>query len=98
MAGKMPKSVQSSKIFFNVRHELSVAQDYVLLRGCRIIIRYVLRHKAIQLALEGHQGVVKTKSLVRSKIWYLGIDRDIEKLVRSCIPCQANIVEDKPAP
>ena len=57
--------------FFNVRHELSVAQNYdVLLRGCRIIIPYVLRHKAIQLAHEGHQGVVKTKSLVRSKIWY----------------------------
>ena len=57
--------------FFNVRHELSVAQDYdVLLRGCRIIIPYVLRHKAIQLAHEGHQGVVKTKSLARSKIWY----------------------------
>ena len=52
------------KDFFNVPHELSVAQGYdVLLRGCRIIIPYVLRHKAIQLAHEGHQGVVKTKVL-----------------------------------
>ena len=94
----MPKSVWNSKIF-NVRHELSVAQDYyVLLRGCRIIIPYVLRHKAIQLVHEGHQGVVKTRSLVRSKIWYPGIDRDIEKLVSSCIQCQANIVENKPSP
>ena len=92
-----PKVSLELKDFFSMRHEVSVARDYdVLLRGCRIIIPYVLRHKAIQLAHEGHQGVVKTKSLFRSKIWYPGIDRDIEKLVSSCIPCQANIVENKP--
>ena len=58
----------------------------------------MLRHKATQLVHEDHQGVVKTKSFVRSKIWYPGIARNIEKLVSNCIPCQANIVENKPAP
>ena len=55
------------------------SEDYdVLLRGCRIIIPYVLRHKAIQLAHEGHQGVVKTKSLLRSKFGTLGLTETLK--------------------
>ena len=81
------------KKFYNVRHEFSVAQDYdVSLRGCRNIISYPL-HQSMQLPHECHQDVIK--GLVLSKIWYLGIDRVIEKLVLSCIRCQANVIENK---
>ena len=38
---------------------------------------------------EGHQGIVKTKRLLRSAVWFPGMDRMTEDVVRSCLPCQA---------
>jgi len=36
---------------------------------------------------EGHFGIVKMKNLSRSYCWWLGIDKDIEKLVKNCKAC-----------
>ena len=36
-----------------------------------------LRKINVKTALEGHLGIVKTKQLLKSKIWYPQIDRDI---------------------
>ena len=41
----------------------------LLLRGTRLIIPKSLREQVLQLAHEGHQGIVKTK--IRSKVWWL---------------------------
>ena len=49
-----------------------------------------LQSRTIQLAHEGHQGIQKTKSLIRSKVWFPGIDSLTEYAVSRCIPCQAN--------
>ena len=32
---------------------------------------------------------MKTKQLIREKVWFPGIDKQVEEVVRSCIPCQA---------
>jgi hypothetical protein len=32
---------------------------------------------------------VKTKTLLRTKVWWPGIDRQVETLIASCIHCQA---------
>ena len=34
-------------------------------------------------------GIVKTKQLLRSKVWFPGIDRHVENLVADSLPCQA---------
>ena len=77
--------------FYGIRDELTVnCNGNVLLRNTRIVIPASLQARAIQLAHEGHQGISKTKALVRSKVWFLGIDTAVEDAVRHCIPCQAN--------
>ncbi len=43
----------------------------MILRGSRI---FILQQKAIDIAHESHQGLVKTKSLLREKVWFPGID------------------------
>lgn len=40
------------------------------------------------LAHVGHQGMVKTKALIRSKVWFPEIDRMVEREVKSCLECQ----------
>ena len=49
-----------------------------------------LRQKAIQIAHEGHQGLVKTKQLLREKVWYPGIDKLAKHTVDTCLLYQAN--------
>ena len=45
-------------------------------------------------AHEGHQGIVRTKQMVREKVWWPGIVNQVETMVKACIPCQS--VADKP--
>ncbi|RDH88672.1 MAG: hypothetical protein DIZ79_14650, partial [endosymbiont of Lamellibrachia luymesi] len=77
--------------FRNVRDELTVGENGdFLLRDSRIVIPTALRSRVIQLAHEGHQGICKTKALIRSKVWFPGIDKETEAVVMGCIPCVAN--------
>ena len=55
-------------------------------------------HKvAVTLAHRGHQGIEKTKTLLRSKVFFLNMDQLTEDEIRHCIPCQAVSKEKAPA-
>ena len=71
-----------------VREELSIADGFIL-RGSRLIVPVKLQQRAIDLAHSSHQGIVKTKSLLRESLWFPGIDKMVESTVSHCIPCQA---------
>ena len=74
--------------YLKLKDELAVYQGNVL-RKSRIILPFSLRDRAVDLAHRGHQGVVKTKSLLREKVWFPGIDVMVEDKVKACLPCQA---------
>ena len=57
-----------------------------------------LRKRVIELAHEGHQGVVKTKQRVRTKVWWPKIDKDVESKCRSCHGCQLVGLPTPPEP
>ena len=38
----------------------------------------------------GHLGVVKTKGLARSLLWWPVLDKDIAQMIKHCATCQAN--------
>ena len=71
-----------------VKDELSVTEDQVVARGDRLVIPVSLQAKVIDLAHEGHQGICKTKSLLRSKVWFPNLDKLCEETVRKCFKCQ----------
>ena len=48
-----------------------------------------MQQKVIQLAHEGHQGIVKTKQLIRSTMWSPEIDAAVQEAVERCLPCHA---------
>ena len=57
------------KQFANVKAELTVnTESNLILRGSRIVIPTTLQQKAVEIAHEGHQGIVKTKKLLREKV------------------------------
>lgn len=79
---------------FHVRNELSINDTAdVLLRDHRIVIPTSLQQRVIDIAHEGHQGIVKTKQLLRQKVWFSGIDHMVERTVSECLPCQATTPE-----
>lgn len=91
--GRWHESDQSD--FTNFKDEPSVA-DGVILRDHRLVIPKVLHRKVIDIAHQSHQGIVKTKQLIREKVWFPGIDKQVEEVVRSCIQCQASYTGPTP--
>ena len=85
------------KPFSQVSDELSIYNG-VILRGTRIIIPGELQKSTLNLAHQGHQGVVKTKQLLRQKVWWLGIDKDTDSMISQCLPCQAQGPRTNPEP
>ena len=75
-----------------------MSSDGLILRGLRIVLPQSLRSSAVKLAHEGHQGICKTKSLLRAKIWFPGIDAMVEEEVRLCRECQINGEKVRPEP
>ena len=68
-----------------------LSADGIVLRGNRIVVPRSLRGRVLEIAHAGHQGIVKTKSLIRSRIWYPGIDKQVEQKIKGCRECQANV-------
>ena len=70
----------------------------MLLKDTRIVIPHSLSEKVVDIAHQGHQGIVKTKALLREKVWFPGIDKAVERKVTNCIPCQACSKKNSPEP
>ena len=89
------KAIQKSpdarlRSFYSVRDELTIASNAKLLMiGSRIVIPSLLQERAVALAHEGHQGISKTKSLLREKVWFGGIDQMTETASKRYLACQA---------
>ena len=75
------------KSYVCVRNELTFI-DHVILRCTRIAIPEKLRQRVLRLAHEGHQGIVKMKERLRSKVWWPGVDNDAERKCRECYGCK----------
>ena len=80
-----------------IQNELSTI-GYLVLRGTRILVPEVHRSQVIKLAHEGHQGIVKTKQRLREKVWWPGIDKEAERICRSCHACQVVGQASQPEP
>ena len=65
-----------------VRSELSVAH------GSRIVVRTALQRRVVNFSHKSHQDIVTTKPLLRSAVWFPGMDLMTEDIVHSCLLCQ----------
>ena len=71
--------------------ELSIAKDAIC-KGTRIITPHSLQNKVIKITHEGHQGLVKTKQLPRSRVWLPKVDEKNSAFVSPCIACQTTTI------
>ena len=82
-----------------VKDEVTVClSTKVILRGTWIVVPKVMHEHVLKLAHEGHQRLVKTKALLREKVWFQGMDRMVEELVKFCDACLICSSESKREP
>ena len=70
----------------------------ILLRGTRLAIPQTLQKHCVDLAHDGRLGIVKTKTLLRSKVWFPFIDLLVKEKCKHCIPCLAVSSRNPPEP
>ena len=69
-----------------IKHELTFKKG-MLLRGTMLVIPISLRERILKLAHQYHQGISKTKALLREKVWWPGINKEVESLIKACVAC-----------
>jgi len=80
------------------KEELSVTNDGLILKGNKMIIPSKLQRRILEIAHAGHIGIVKTKALIRSKVWFSGIDEAVENLITNCESCYLNNIRNEVEP
>ncbi|XP_055634002.1 uncharacterized protein K02A2.6-like [Toxorhynchites rutilus septentrionalis] len=70
----------------------------ILMRGNRLIVPEALRSRVLELAHETHLGIVSMKRRLRQKVWWPGIDKQVEMLVKKCKSCTIVSALDPPEP
>ena len=84
------------KPYWNRHLELSL-KDECVMWGIRVIVPRKLQTEVLQELHQSHPGTVRMKTMARSYmyVWWPGLDREIEQLVKSCTSCQS--VKNAPA-
>lgn len=84
-----PRSVSEDRLkhYVTRRNELTLHQGCILL-GTRVVIPAKLQSAVLEELHEGHPGIVRSKALARSYVWWPCIEADLERMVQSCAKCQ----------
>jgi hypothetical protein len=62
--------------------------DGILFMGVRAIIPKKLQQRILRMLHQGHPGITRLKMLARQLMYWHGINKDIESIVKSCDACQ----------
>ena len=95
-SSKKPMSAELSS-FWDVRDELTLVNGCIF-RGNRAVIPTELRKRVLELAHEGHCGIVKMKQRCRDTVWWPRFDRDVEEYCSNCTACVVSDKGTKPRP
>ena len=81
-----------------MRDELAVDNSLIMRGTDRLIVPVSLRPRVIDLAHEGHQGLVRTKQRLRELYWWPQMDNYVHNRIASCVSCQYTDKTAKTAP
>ena len=88
--------ISELRFYEKIKNELTVnTERNIILKGNRIVVPKPYQNIVVKLAHQGHIGIQKTKALLRSKVFFVGMDKLVEKEITNCLPCQAT---GKPKP
>lgn len=59
----------------------------MLLKGTRIVIPPQLQGEVLEFIHSGHQGIVKCRRRAQGSVWWMGLSKQVDQLVRNCQNC-----------
>jgi transposase InsO family protein len=77
---------KAEKAYWSEAGSLSV-HDGLLMRGRRLVVPPSVRADVLRYLHDGHQGVVKTKEHAAYSVWWPGLTKEVEAMVRTCPEC-----------
>ena len=81
---------ESMSTYFNIRAELSVSSEGLVLYGNSIVIPLALQEEVINVAHQSHQGKEKTKQLLNQFVWFKNMNSRVDKFIERCHICNCN--------
>ena len=87
----------SHKHYYPIRHKLSILENCLMFND-KAIIPPSLQRNIVNIAHEGHQGIVRTKQRLRAKVWWPGMGKFVEDFIGSCHGCQVTGPASKKTP
>jgi hypothetical protein len=84
MKSKFDKKNSDTQPYMTVFRDLTLSDDGLILRDNRLVIPSFLQDDILKIAHEGHLGIIKTKQLLRSKVWFPNIDIKVEMAIKTC--------------
>ncbi|XP_053619962.1 uncharacterized protein K02A2.6-like [Plodia interpunctella] len=78
--------IMSMKPYFNRKDGLYEELGCVMW-GHRLVVPDECRERVLRMIHEPHMGIVKSKALARSYVWWPGVNEDVERLCRECAVC-----------
>lgn len=88
---RLPSAV---KPYWPERDEISQVHG-LLLKGSRIIIPSSMRLEMLDCIHSAHQGITKCRQRAKTSVWWPGLSKQVEDMVRSCRKC---IEQQNPRP
>lgn len=82
--GNLPENLRP---YWHVRHNLAV-NGGIILNGCRCVIPKQLRQETLKTLHASHQGATKTKARARMIMFWPGMERHIDDVIKQCRACQ----------
>ncbi|CAG9133042.1 unnamed protein product [Plutella xylostella] len=88
MQNGWPRKISCTSIapYFKCKTDLQY-ENGCLLRGHRVVIPLQYRERMLEELHSGHLGITKSKHMARSRMWWPGLDSDIERYIGSCSQC-----------
>ena len=80
---------ESAKPYHSVASELTVEKG-LLMRGSRVVIPPALRAGMLSKLHDGHQGIVKCRERAKNSMWWPGLSKQLEDVVKNCQECLKN--------
>ncbi|XP_037977694.2 uncharacterized protein K02A2.6-like [Plutella xylostella] len=78
--------IRELKPYFNRKSELYIELGCIMW-GPRVVIPNTCRERVLKELHDSHMGMVKTKSLARSYVWWPGLDEAIQQTCAACEVC-----------
>ncbi|KAK2564077.1 Uncharacterized protein P5673_012298 [Acropora cervicornis] len=79
--------------FWNFRDEIAVHEG-ILIKHSRAVIPKACQPEILCLIHTGHQGIEKGRLCTRQAVYWCGIDKDIEDMLKKCAACQHHQVSN----